>query len=546
MRGRKLFEELGNVREDFVQDTAKSLYEEDMKCQERSLYEEGKPVLRKKRRGKEKKYYRGIYGVAAAAAVVVLTVGGIGFHQLHMQEEKKMASTGMVSGSAPTLEEGEAMTGIAELYGNNGNQNASKKSAEPLEYQVQSVSYPEPIDPMEDDGYEPNGAYFAKLEEFYSGVLQGALVNEEGDNVVCSPVNLYLCMAMLTEMTGGETQKQILDTLGQNSVVDVRKQSQKIWHNIYEDNDISRCILGNSLWLNENIDFEQNVLEVLANNYYASTYQGKMGLKDFDKTIQKWVNSMTGNALKKQADGIETQPDMAALLFSSAYFFDQWAVTFDEKKTKKGTFYNADGSESICDFMKQTAEAGYIYNGERFQAMELSFAHEKSMYLFLPKKGVSVEEILQKDMEVILNMGTIMEEERKGVEWAKVTLKLPKFEITTDELNLIPVLQQMGIEGLFDKTKADFTNFLSEAEQDNHQLWVNKVEQSARIAIDEVGCSVASYTEVGMRDMGGIPRKHYTFACNRPFLFVISDGLLTTSGEWGDVPVFSGVVNEMK
>lgn len=553
MRGKKLFEEMGNIREDFVQDTAESLYGVNLEQQESDHDENGellfkRVVSQKKRRGASKGYRRRIYGMVAAAAVFALVVGGIGWNYIYTQEEKKLAFLGASSGSIQTLEEGEGMTGVAELYGNQNldQKNTYKKSAEPEEYQVQSVSYPKPVAAMEDEGDELDSVYWANLTDFYSGVLQGTLVNEAGESVVCSPVNLYLCMAMLTEMTSGDTQKQILDALGQESVINVRKQSQKIWHNLYEDNDISRCILGNSLWLNEDIGFEQNVLEILAKNYYASTYQGEMGSENFDKTIQKWVNAMTGNALKEQADGIETQSDMAALLFSSAYFFDQWGTTFDEKETKKGTFYNADGSESICDFMKQTTIGSYIYDGKRFWAVGLSFEHGKTMYLFLPKDGVSVEEILQKDMKVILNIGTYMEEEQDGVEWAEVTVKLPKFEITTGEFNLIPVLKQMGIDVLFDKENADFTSFLVEAEQGNHQLWVNKVEQSTRIAIDEVGCSVASYTEVGMRDMGGIPEKHYTFTCNRPFLFVIGDELGATNEDSVGVPVFSGVVNDIK
>ena len=67
------------------------------------------------------------------------------------------------------------------------------------EYQVTSVSYPKPVDPMSDENWRPNSAYLKSLKDFYTNTFQGTLVNEAGESVVCSPINLYLCMAMLTD-----------------------------------------------------------------------------------------------------------------------------------------------------------------------------------------------------------------------------------------------------------------------------------------------------------------------------------------------------------
>ena len=44
------------------------------------------------------------------------------------------------------------------------------------------------------------------LSAFFQGVQKG--------NQVCSPLNLYLALGMLTEVTTGESQKQILQVLG--------------------------------------------------------------------------------------------------------------------------------------------------------------------------------------------------------------------------------------------------------------------------------------------------------------------------------------------
>lgn len=50
---------------------------------------------------------------------------------------------------------------------------------------------------------------------------------------------------------------------------------------------------------------------------------------------------------------------------------------------------------------------------------------------------------------------------------------------------------------------------------------------------------MASYTEVDLLCGSALAEKHYVLECDHPFLFVISD---YTTG----IPVFTGVVNEMK
>ena len=54
----------------------------------------------------------------------------------------------------------------------------------------------------------------AGLPGFVSAVTRALLGNAEGENKVCSPMNLYMALAMLAEITGGDTQKELLDALG--------------------------------------------------------------------------------------------------------------------------------------------------------------------------------------------------------------------------------------------------------------------------------------------------------------------------------------------
>ena len=47
-----------------------------------------------------------------------------------------------------------------------------------------------------------------------------------------------------------------------------------------------RSPLASSLWLNDTLDFVPKTLDILAETYHASTYQGVMGSDALNKALQ--------------------------------------------------------------------------------------------------------------------------------------------------------------------------------------------------------------------------------------------------------------------
>ena len=393
--------------------------------------------------------------------------------------------------------------------------------------QLQMVSYP-----ARKEEQELDSAYLANLKEFYKSSIRDTLTSENGENRVYSPVNLYLCMAMLTEMTDGKTKEQLMDALGQTEDEKVREQSRKIWEKVYMDDGIAKCILGDSIWLNQEIPFEKDVLKSLAENYYTETFQGKMG-SEMDQRIQKWINDMTGNKLKEEAGGIKTDARTVFMLLSTAYFYDQWVTPFQENDTKEDVFTNADGEKVSCNFMN-SQQFGNAYQTEHFQATVLEFENGNSMLLVLPEKGVTAEDLLKKDMEEILHLSA---DHGDAFAYGEVTLSLPKFEISSN-LDLIPVMKNMGVTDLFETEDADFTKLLGEESREKYPVFINKVQQASKAAVDENGCSVASFTEVELRMGSAMSTEKFVIDCDHPFLFIISN--------YDGIPVFAGVVNQME
>ena len=125
---------------------------------------------------------------------------------------------------------------------------------------------------------QPEG-YADGLEAFFASSIREFLSNSNGANKVYSPINIYMALAMLAEVTDGESRQQILDLLGSESIETLRAQAASVWNANYSNDGAVTSILANSLWLNESVNFNQSTMDSLATNYYASSFRGEMAAR---------------------------------------------------------------------------------------------------------------------------------------------------------------------------------------------------------------------------------------------------------------------------
>ena len=162
------------------------------------------------------------------------------------------------------------------------------------------------------------------LDAFFIRSLPAFLGGYEGDNTVCSPLNIYFALAMLAEISDGNTRAQVLSLLGSPDIETLRTQANKVFNANYRNDGSTCCILADSLWLNENVTFKNDTLKTLAESYYASTYRGQPGTREFDDAIHAWLNSQTGGLLRDFVSGIKTEDLDVLSLYTTAYFGDKW------------------------------------------------------------------------------------------------------------------------------------------------------------------------------------------------------------------------------
>ncbi len=366
------------------------------------------------------------------------------------------------------------------------------------------------------------------LDAFFTRSLPAFLGGSAGQNTVCSPLNIYFALAMLAEMSDGNTRAQVLSLLGAPDVETMRTQANRVFNANYRNDGSVSCILADSLWLNKNVSFRKDTLETLGKYYYASTYRGQPGTETFDDAIRAWVNGQTGGLLQNEVAGIKTDPLTMLALYTTAYFSDKWQAEFRPEETKQGIFHSPDGNAE-ADFMHETDLWGIYFWGAKFGAVKKDLQQGGSVWFLLPDEGTTPEDLLQ-DSEALRFLFTANKlNDWKSQKSLRVNLALPKFDVSA-QLSLKEGLQTLGVTDCFTE-QADFSPLT-----DDQPIAVSDLNHGARVVADEQGVTAAAYTEMMLAGAAMPPEEEIDFHLDRPFLFaVVSEDRM---------PLFVGIVNQ--
>ena len=374
---------------------------------------------------------------------------------------------------------------------------------------------------------QPDG-YADSLKNFWARLDQ-SLLSTKG-NMTCSPVNIYMALSMLAEITDGQSRQQILDVLGADNIEQLRQQAMQVWQGHYNNDQISISILANSLWLQENYGFNMETAQLLAENYYASVFQGDLGSQEMNDMLKAWLNQETGGLLEDYIKDIEIDSQTVLALASTLYYQVQWVDEFAEKNNTESIFHGANG-DTVEEFMNKALNYGPYYWGEHFGAVALGLEDGSRMWLFLPDEGFSPAQIIDEVHAFLQTNPSHSDSADLNKKFMKVNLSVPKFDVSA-ELDLQDIFKEMGITDIFNETKADFTPILPK----NDGGAISEVRHAARVTRDEKGVTAAAFTLIPRAGGAPMPEDEIDFVLDRPFLFVVesSDGL----------PLFTGTVAE--
>lgn len=366
------------------------------------------------------------------------------------------------------------------------------------------------------------------LQNFFLDSTQLFLKSSDGGNRVWSPVNGYIALAMLAEVTGGTTRQQLLDLLNTPDLETLRTQASAVWESIYQDDGNEISVLANSLWLDSSLPYVQSCMDDLSYHYYADVYRGQMGSDTMTDSLHAWLNNHTGGLLKDSVNALELPLETVLTLASTVYLQSKWTDEFSESQNTTGVFHATDGDRE-CTYLNHKLYQTHYYWGDSYGAVSLGLQNGGSMWLFLPDEGKTVSDILSEGQYLAL-ITDPNSEENENRKYMKVNISVPKFDIHS-EADLKTGLQTLGITDVFDPGTADF----SPSMDTGNPVWLDSVRQAARVAIDEEGVTAASYIVMPLCGSAAPPEDIIDFVLDRPFFFII---------EKSGIPLFTGTVNQ--
>ncbi|MBO5270461.1 MAG: hypothetical protein J6B77_06725 [Clostridia bacterium] len=365
----------------------------------------------------------------------------------------------------------------------------------------------------------------ATPDDFFTRLCKAMLESAEQENAVLSPMNVYMALAMVAEVTDGSSRQEILDLLGEDSIESLRATASVLWNSHYRDDGMSIIKLAASLWLRDDLNYKTEALEKIASLYCASSYKGKMGSSEYNDALRAWLNEQTGGTLQDQIQDVSMDEETVLGMATTVYLCLKWENEFWEPNTSESVFYGANGA-MYADFMNNVYR-DYYYDGSGFSAVRLPFAESGYMSILLPDENVEVSSLFSNaEAQALISSPNDVWKQTKMHE---ITLSLPKFDVSHD-MDLIEGMKSLGVHAIFDPTASDFTPLT-----DLDRLFVDKMSHGARVAIDEEGCTASAFTFVKLESEGVPQYPPVTFTVDRPFLFVVTSDT--------GLPLFVGVVN---
>ncbi len=359
------------------------------------------------------------------------------------------------------------------------------------------------------------------LEHFFTTGSAQFLSTQGSDNLLWSPINAYIGLSMMAELTAGASRQQILDLFGAADIDALRQQVSAIWESAYYDNGHEMSTLANSLWLEKGLNYQQDTMDRLAYHYYASVYQGDLGSQKINNAIGAWIHNNTGGFLKNA--NIDLSPETVLALYSTIYFQAKWQDQFAKRNNTEDVFHTPDGDRSVTFMNKKLAKMNY-YWGDKFSAVALGLKNGSRMWFILPDEGYTTADVLSDGQY----MRMVLRQDWENEKWMKVNLSVPKFDVNST-MNLQDGFQKMGVTDVFRVGAANFSEITGDV-----PIVLTAANQSVRVQIDEEGVKAAAYIEFPGAGSAMPPEEIIDFIVDRPFLFAI-----TTES----IPLFVGTVN---
>ena len=333
---------------------------------------------------------------------------------------------------------------------------------------------------------------------------------------VVSPLSVTYLMSMLANGADGETQQQILATLGwagegiqQPSLQDINDYSRMLIEKTARLDKAVTVEIANYVAVNKEFKLNSKFQKSVERDYKAGVESLNFTSPSTLKRINDWCNDRTHGMIPSIIN--ELDPDAVSYLMNAIYFNGTWKDKFSKEETKQEMFRGYTRDIQYVDMMHRHGEYFYA-DGDGYSAVSIPYGNGAfRMTVILPSEGSFL-----KDVMASMDGGKFQALQR-SMEKCNVDLKIPRFTTEVD-LPLNDIISALGAPLIF-SSQADFSQFA------RGNFYVSKMFQKAKIEVSEEGTKAAAVTAAIMMMSAVRPEKkrNVVFHADSPFAYIISE-----------------------
>lgn len=360
------------------------------------------------------------------------------------------------------------------------------------------------------------------LNEYSIEMAKELLKEHESENFVTSPFSLWMPLTALGNATNEAALHKHLESLkfkGSNmeQINDfaaglLYKLNNEDYREYCRENNIEfidSIYIANALFLNKKYEAKEDFVDVFHNYYKGATMLVDFESDEAKDRVNEWVYDNTDGNIEDIVD--EFDPKTVAALANTIYFKSAWEKEFDKDMNESRLFYG-EGEESETEFMVMDGEQSYFvqdyYEDETLQMVDFPYTNNAGMMIILPKTASAYELFMSLDLDYFNRIN------REAKRLSGKTY-LPKFKIESGVMNLMDVMETMGVPLL--------DGYIDNLVYADNDLFISDAYQKAMIEVNEEGTTAAAATIVEMMETAIEPAENENFLmdCNKPFIFIL-------------------------
>ena len=367
----------------------------------------------------------------------------------------------------------------------------------------QSVTEPAPTEeptPVLPEIPPEQGRGFTALDNGLIEYLCNTKLGSESFTV--SPLSYKAALALTALGAEGETQRQILDALGFETVEELNAWYASVLVGVADfdgriyGRDKADCAyrVVNAIFHNSDCDgaFREEYKELVARTLAAQA--SSFPAAELTGAINRWVSDQTNGLIPNL---VQDASKSASVLVNALYLKTKWIEAFEESPLT--VFTTLTGKTVQKQFIQKTDKFAY-------------YEDEGCQLVVLPMQGGI-------NMALILGDGGNLPAKLAAAQNRKVHGSMPMFEVETslEEKELVDYLKAIGCGKMFVDSVAEFDPMFTQG------IYVSDIIQKARVKVDEKGLEAAAATAVIMMRNTAMPNPEepVEFTADRPFQFAI-------------------------